>query len=85
MHNPTARIRLLKNLLLGGKAHAAGTVVSVDIEDALACVEMQKAVIVDADARARALEVRREAIRKMLRQSNPWRQPEAGGGWQRVH
>ena len=85
MTSTTARIKLLKNVLFGGKACAAGTVITVDVEDALAAVEMMKATFVDDADRERALQARRDAIRKMLQAGNPWLQPGTSSAWQRTH
>ncbi|MFP5399121.1 MAG: hypothetical protein ACLGIT_12425 [Gammaproteobacteria bacterium] len=85
MSKTAAKIRMLRSVLFGGRAYSRDEIATVSLEDALTCVEMQRAVFIDADDRERALEVRRDAIRKMLQAGNPWLQAGASGAWQRTH
>lgn len=85
MSKTTARIKLLRNVLFNGEAYAAGSIATVGLEDALACVEMQKATFVDDADRERALEARRADIARMLRVTTPWHQAGPSGAWQRTH
>ncbi|HMM85345.1 hypothetical protein [Azohydromonas sp.] len=85
MANPTAKIRLLRNVWIGGKPHRTGDVVAVDLEDALACAEQMAGTFIDDDDRERALAARRADIARMLRVTTPWHQAGPSGAWQRTH
>lgn len=85
MSTPTAKVRLLRPVCIAGRPHDRGTVLELDVETALDCVEMARGTFVDVDDRERCLQARREAIRKMVKTSTSFLQPLAADAWQRMH
>lgn len=68
MHHPTATMRITRPICIDGVPQKPGTKVELELEDALVLHELGRGEFLDDDDRAKALQARRAAIARMVKQ-----------------